>query len=162
VLCHLNRFKAYQNLVITDRQPEHRTPPITLSAETTAPSPVNRRLAPVPADDPSDVRSAFGGPPEEPHPTPIMQQVRRRASAVQPPHDPRTPDHNAATGKPHDHLEIHYLTRRAERSVVLVRPRSAAGLRADRRGVLCRVPVGHADLLRRRLVAGNPGHADRD
>jgi len=33
VLCHLNRFKAYQNLVITDRQPERRTPPITLSTQ---------------------------------------------------------------------------------------------------------------------------------
>jgi hypothetical protein len=31
VLNGLNRFITYQNLVITNRQPESRTPPITLS-----------------------------------------------------------------------------------------------------------------------------------
>jgi len=59
---HLNRFKACQNLVITDRQPEPRTPPITLSTETTRTRPGEPALGPqFPADDPSDARSAFGG-----------------------------------------------------------------------------------------------------
>ena len=35
LLYRLNRFNAYQNLVITGRQPQFRTPPITLSAEAT-------------------------------------------------------------------------------------------------------------------------------
>jgi len=36
----------------------------------------------------------------------IMRQVGRRASTVRPPHDPRTPAHDAAAGKPHGRLEF--------------------------------------------------------